>query len=377
MSTLTLPVIIDYLTRTTGCSEELAKGFISVFTDTIEKELADNGKFEVRGIGLFRKTVSASGVGVEYIPDEALARAVNLPFAMFEPVELDEGLTEEMLDAAAKDVEPEMPVESAEPVEETMADNSMEDAPSYVEEDVTSSYIEPVVEREVSSGAVPPPVPEEILQENDTPELTTQVVESKEEESPAVTYERVIEKERVVENPSHRVMTLVLVSVVALLIGFVVGYFASDRLNFRGVKSVSISAEDVQVIHSQPLAVSVDSTYENVGEVASSDTAVTDSAEPSAVAIDIPAAEAVVTDTVRRGRFLTTMALEHYGKKIFWVYIYEENAGKLGNPGQISGGTVVVIPPASKYGIRPGDAASEELAEQKAEEILEKYSKKY
>ena len=29
-----------------------------------------------------------------------------------------------------------------------------------------------------------------------------------------------------------------------------------------------------------------------------------------------------VTTTIRRGRFLTTIANEYYGNKIFWVYIY-------------------------------------------------------
>ena len=52
-----------------------------------------------------------------------------------------------------------------------------------------------------------------------------------------------------------------------------------------------------------------------------------------------------------------------------------ENIDKLGDPDLISPMTTVVIPPASKYGIKPGDRASEEAAERKAAEIMSRYSK--
>ncbi len=77
-----------------------------------------------------------------------------------------------------------------------------------------------------------------------------------------------------------------------------------------------------------------------------------------------------VYDTIRPNRFLTTMAREHYGRKIFWVYIYEENKAKIPDPNNIPANTVVAIPTAEKYGIKAGDKQSEEAAERKAIEIL-------
>ena len=74
-------------------------------------------------------------------------------------------------------------------------------------------------------------------------------------------------------------------------------------------------------------------------------------------------------DTVRVNRYLTTMALEHYGKKKFWVYIYLENKASLSDPDHIAPNTVVVIPPAEKYGIKSGDKTSEADAEHQAELI--------
>lgn len=54
---------------------------------------------------------------------------------------------------------------------------------------------------------------------------------------------------------------------------------------------------------------------------------------------------------MRSGYLITNMAKKHFGNKCFWVYIYEENSAKLGNPNKVNSGTVVVIPDASKYGI--------------------------
>lgn len=80
-------------------------------------------------------------------------------------------------------------------------------------------------------------------------------------------------------------------------------------------------------------------------------------------------AKAVVTDTVRVGNFLARMAKRHYGNSHFWVYIYEENKAKIKNPNNISPGTVMVIPPAEKYGIDANDAASVAKAKQKEHDL--------
>ena len=80
------------------------------------------------------------------------------------------------------------------------------------------------------------------------------------------------------------------------------------------------------------------------------------------------------TDKVTSKRYLTTMSREYYGNFNFWVYIYEENKSKLGNPNAIRPGTIVVIPPPSKYGIDANNPQSIEIAKQKAIEIYSKYT---
>ena len=58
-----------------------------------------------------------------------------------------------------------------------------------------------------------------------------------------------------------------------------------------------------------------------------------------------PAQEkAPVYDTVSPSRYLTTIARDHYGRKDYWVFIYEANTDRLNHPNRISPGTQVVIP---------------------------------
>ncbi len=142
------------------------------------------------------------------------------------------------------------------------------------------------------------------------------------------------------------------------------------------MKSVNISADDVQVYHQSQSATGAVTPIEEAMDTAVSQTVhpetANDTTPQPTQAATAPHIEAktIVTDTVRSNRFLTTMAKEYYGKKKFWVYIYEENRAKLSDPDHIEANTVVVIPPAEKYGIKAGDKESEAEAERLATEIV-------
>ena len=395
MITLPLPEIIIRLAGINHCDTAFAEKFLSEFSTLMERTLSTEGTLHIKGIGTFRRIELGDEVTVAFAPDDSLAEAVNAPFAMFEPIELDDDVTMEMLEEAGNGEneynQPETEVPSQEGMPET-------DTDILQEEHARGNDI-----HELPTGI--PPVP------NQSPKTTT--AESANEKSTSttdsatasngtatkkvktaddtavtvpVTHERIIEKERVVEvNRSHHTMNLVLTGFIALLAGLLIGYFTYDKLNLNNVKSVNISADDVQVYHQQkeaPLSGQAMETEKETRTDLSADsllraTAVkhVENETDTTKANDIDAKTEVVTDTVRSNRFLTTMAQQHYGKKKFWVYIYLENRDKLGDPDKIAANTIVVIPPASKYGIRPGDPASETDAERQASEIMSRYSK--
>ena len=82
---------------------------------------------------------------------------------------------------------------------------------------------------------------------------------------------------------------------------------------------------------------------------------------------------APVKDTVKAGYLLNDMARKHYGSKVFWVYIYEENKSKIKNPNRVNAGTVLTIPAPEKYGINASDPASVAAANRKAGQILSRF----
>ena len=85
---------------------------------------------------------------------------------------------------------------------------------------------------------------------------------------------------------------------------------------------------------------------------------------------DVAADTETVVETIEPGKFLTTIALKHYGNKIFWVYIYRENEDKIWNPRYLPKGFEVVVPPRSKYGIDSEDEASIRRAQDLEKQIL-------
>ncbi|GHT75833.1 hypothetical protein AGMMS50262_12360 [Bacteroidia bacterium] len=86
----------------------------------------------------------------------------------------------------------------------------------------------------------------------------------------------------------------------------------------------------------------------------------------------VPApAVAVKKRTIHPGEMLTVIALEEYGNKIFWVYLYLENQNIIANPNNVPAGTTIVIPPASKYDIDANDPASVREASERMRKILQ------
>jgi hypothetical protein len=74
---------------------------------------------------------------------------------------------------------------------------------------------------------------------------------------------------------------------------------------------------------------------------------------------------------------LTLLALKEYGDKSFWVYIYEENKQLIKSPDAVSVGTVLTIPPATKYGIDKNNPESIKKARAKADQYTPQRSEYY
>lgn len=388
MSTMSLPQLIDALIATGIADNATIRNFIREFTAIIEGTLARGESVSVKGIGTFHAVEVTDELYIEFAPDATLAETVNAPFSIFEPVELPDNLTDadmetaemQTAEMACNETEPAShpcppPIPSRrEPVVPDHDDQGAEAAPTPVSEPTPDPIIDAPVEPEHAEPEHKTAAP---VSDNNEPEQAPQNT------PPTKEIEKIIEHERVVEvrdHSSHHTLHIVIASLLSLVAGLAIGYFANNRLNLSHIKNVNIEAEGVNVISKTEAKEGKSETSDSVATVAAvhSDSITADTVspghgstavEPVAKAVESPRAT-IVTDTVKANRYLTTMARRHYGKKIFWVYIYEENKNIIDDPDHIAPNTVVVIPPAEKYGIKAGDKESEADAMRRAQAIV-------
>ena len=377
MSTMSLPQLIDALIATGIADSATIRNFIQEFTAIIEGTLARGESVSVKGIGTFHAVEVADELYIEFAPDATLAETVNAPFSIFEPVELPDNLTDADMETA------EMACNETEPASRP--------CPPPIPPRREAAAPEPAATSPVSAPAPDPIIETPVQPEHAEPEHKTAAPGSDNNEPeqaphntlPTKEIEKIIEHERVVEvrdHSSHHTMHIVIASLLSLVAGLAIGYFANNRLNLSHIKNVNIEAEGVNVISKTEAKEGKSATADSLAAVAAghSDSIPADTVspgqgstavEPEAKTVETPRA-AIVTDTVKANRYLTTMARRHYGKKIFWVYIYEENKNIIDDPDHIAPNTVVVIPPAEKYGIKAGDKESEADAMRRAQAIV-------
>lgn len=88
--------------------------------------------------------------------------------------------------------------------------------------------------------------------------------------------------------------------------------------------------------------------------------------------VETPMEDYIGYEVIKKGSRLTSLALQYYGHKIFWVYLYQANMDSIKDPNNISIGTKIRIPAPSLYNIDAKDKSSKMRATALQKEILEK-----
>lgn len=381
---VTLSQLITRMAKVTGTDTNTARRFVRAFFASIEDALAAGESVEVKGIGTFRRNFDGALAGaspVFFVPDKALAEAINAPFAMFEAVELapEVSFDEEPEEEAAK------PVEEASVVEETQATQPGGPAEPVVESgpQVYAGAPEPIPDYKPEIVVVGEPSEEKPESEEKPIEETVTVEEYPDEEETVIKLgpaddeeedEETVEDMRRsddIRRKSGKTWLWILLGILAgAAVGLAAAYLAPDdfeqpespvETNAPAAEISEVSVEEAAMpseIESEPAA---------QGAASKSEAA----AQPAAVP-EAPAKAEPRYDTVTRTRYLATMAREYYGKGIYWVFIYEANADKLRNPNSIAPGTRVLIPEKSSFA-----EATEEATMRKAEAKKAEIDKRY
>ena len=174
--------LISLFAKGSNISVAKAESFIKNFFDLIIEGLEQDGIVKINGLGTFKVTDVASrgsvnvntGEKIEikghrkltFIPADALKEQVNLPFAMFEPVEVDETYQPDYADAGESD--------EAADASESVADVPEPEpaTPAIVEEPAVTEVVEDTTLPESVGQGVPEEVTETSVEENAVAEET-------------------------------------------------------------------------------------------------------------------------------------------------------------------------------------------------------------
>ncbi len=365
--------LADILAKNCSISKESAETFIRSFFDLIAESVTAGETVKVKGIGTFAASDNPDNP-VDFVPDKSLADTINAPFALFEPEPLSASVSTEMLDEIDQEEEEDMDTKEEIKVNEAIEDiKAKEDIEvREVNEEVAP---EPISEPEPEPKPEPEPETEPVVEKSRVTPTPEPVRVSTQTLNPPIFLEE--DPEEIVEEEEDRKS-----GGLGFGWGFVIGLISGLALGACGVylainylfpmPTTIDSEQDAIEAVMEPAPIVVDSVA-----MAATDTIVTEE-KPTAIEEDkeaqqpTPAPE-IVKDKIRAGYLIHEMAKKHYGSKAFWVYIYEENKAKIGNPNRLQPGLELVIPAAEKYGIDANSPASIKAANDQAAKILAKY----
>lgn len=350
-----------------GCAISTAETFIKSLCALISDQLCEGKTIRIKGLGVFRKSDDKNEPIIFEI-DKDLYNTINLPFSYFEPVILDDNLTEELLeselktridlgskeDEQGKNNQNEINVTEEvfeTPNEASLNENGENDESVETQSELETYSNESSSEKQLTEETLISEMKQEQNNISDTSNCVIQNPTTNKENKPQNT------------NLLHIGLSLFLGLVIGFTLGFIAkGYYDNNEI----VKQMN---EQKAILDSLVSSNKVAQIQKDTTKCDTSNTIV-----DSLLYNQQGRSPDYKTDKVTRRRYLTTMAREHYGNYNFWVYIYEENKLKLGNPNAIVPGTIVVIPPANKYNIDASNPQSIQLAKKKAIEIYAKYS---
>ena len=395
---ITFVELVDMIAESTSTTKRVCELFVKELFATVSQALIDGESVKIKGIGTFKVARMKPRKGVDvntgepiqieshnkltFTPDKSLAEAINQPFAQFETVILDDDITDEKL--AAIDEEhpstiPETPIaandavgsldddfpEFHEPLPTTEPDEFFVPEPigspkPILEEKQELPKPEPTPEHEPEPTLEPEPEPEPIKEPEPRPVLEKKVepvpepelpkkqnepVKPVEEPEPTDTFHRPEPRnaytptQEQIDNQGKTSLKRWLWALLAALILGALGWliFGGGSGNDSGNKQNAESSQEVAPVDSDATTVE---------------------------------ASSVITDTVTSKIVLSTLSDRYYDSPWFWVYIYEENKNIISDPNNVRPGTIVVIPPAEKYGIDANDPASLKKAQRLSWEIL-------
>lgn len=437
---LSLQDLIDLLAKKQEITKKEAEVFLRELIAVISETIESNESVKIKDFGTFklvkvnaRKSVDVNtGEAIEiaahyklsFTPDKLLKEAINRPFAHFESVVLEEGVSfdniekDETVNIEEADEEEDVSVDeetnevSPTPTADSHQVDNEDFTPELVSEDTTiietentaphteEKQVEEINNREEETRQsdneaitpnetenIPEPITDEVSEERIL-EYKQRIEEAKlAAKEKDLEYERLVKETRQAAKRRKKFVSLgffIFLIIAAFLIGGLyfqeIARFLTDKgPTGNGNTAIVTDNQNIDDKKTDTLAVFSDSIakakeQDSIAIVTEKTLASENSIKPQTQKTEQPTATKGNTPlaiiTIEPGNTLRNISLKYYGHKSFCVYIYEENKDKIKNINSIPLGTKLTIPSPSKYGINIQDQASLDKAKAKERELF-------
>ena len=409
-SAIPLTFLIEALVNSTKLRGEVIEVWLKAIPILWEELMREAGSVAWPHLGLFHTVsgdASSTSSGYTFTPLSVFAEALNKPFSMFVPVEVahkGQGKDLKIREVTSLEVLGEihpitllMPTPSPETEGETAVEDTKGVEQEKMEAVVVQSSSDPVSQIEseeeekvevVAEQTLSDPTPQTILGEEEKVEAPavqtspdpislTESEEEEKEEAPAEATTPVIPPVSSVSvtaptatsspRRSRSGCYIWLIVAMLLLIGAILVIFFLNNQQKNKNEAKPLPSKPTQqttpttvIPATEPrekdsLMIQADSSSGTASDTFTSTPA---PAPPSTSKAQPASSEETEVVRIQAGDRLTRFSLRKYGHKAFWVYIYEENRGRIKDPDNIPIGTTITLPQASKYKIDARDTNS-------------------
>ena len=409
-SAIPLTFLIEALVNATKLRAEVIEVWLKAIPTLWEELMREAGSVAWPRLGLFHTVsgnASSTSSGYTFTPLSVFAEALNKPFSMFVPVEVahkGQGKDLKIREVTSLEVLGEihpitllMPTPSPETEGETAVEDTKGVEQEKMEAVVVQSSSDPVSQIEseeeekvevVAEQTLSDPTPQTIqgeeekveapaVQTSPDPISLTESEEEEKEDAPAEATTPVIPPVSSVSvtaptatsspRRSRSGCYIWLIVAMLLLIGAILVIFFLNNQQKNKNEAKPLPSKPTQqttpttvIPATEPrekdsLMIQADSSSGTASDTFTSTPA---PAPPSTSKAQPASSEETEVVRIQAGDRLTRFSLRKYGHKAFWVYIYEENRGRIKDPDNIPIGTTITLPQASKYKIDARDTNS-------------------
>ena len=352
MNKVVLTDVIESLSQAANTSEALCASFLRDFFALISEGLMTEESVDIANIGTFR----VENGNVSYVPDQGIALALNSAFDCFEPVALDDDVTDEILLSDSS-------------VLATCAEEKaiLENASESIDEQDGG-------QQSVKEEPLPIPVIDEeegnVSQQMDADQAMEELsndsagdIDGNDSDVSNDIDDNMVCSQQVAIYPFWRKAVIFLSGIIIGSVGCVLSFLLFfGKMESEPVAIGELAADTAKVIEQKH---KVSKNVVAVKDV-ESDTIIKKKSDVETVS--------PIYYKVEKTSYLSNISRKYYGHYAFWVYIYMENKAKIKNPDNLPIGLVLVIPSAEKYGIDKNNPESIYKAEKLAVELFGKGS---